>query len=174
MRLPPARSQPVSIPANPGGRPGAGLAPPARRHQHVWPASLSRRRFLAVAAGSATAGAAFGAGLLRPGGAAAEELAATPRPIPGGSPGIAAAFGTLFHVYAPGSPGLDADDAEPATITDFHGAVGLAYVSGMVTRTNKQTGEVRQLPFVDSDMRFMTGVFRGADGRRHEGTFGFI
>jgi len=39
---------------------------------------------------------------------------------------------------------------------------------------NTKTGEVRRLPFVDSDMRFMQGLFRGTDGKVHQGTFGFV
>jgi hypothetical protein len=30
------------------------------------------------------------------------------------------------------------------------------------------------LPFVDSDMRFMKGVFRGTDGRIHQGAFALV
>ncbi|HEX5071991.1 MAG TPA: hypothetical protein VFW03_02225 [Gemmatimonadaceae bacterium] len=65
-------------------------------------------------------------------------------------------------------------DAEPATITNFNGFVGLAYINGMVTRRNRVTGETVELPFLGSDMRFMTGVYRGDDGRVRRGTFGFI
>ena len=179
MRLTPPLAGPVPIFADASGFPGASLAPPHQGHAHVWPPGLSRRRFLSVAAGSVAAGVTLGSGLLRPAGVTADDDdGGTARPIPGGSPGLNAAFppppGKLFHVYAPGVPGLDPNDAEPATITDFKGSVGLAYVSGMVTRTNKTTGEVRQLPFVDSDMRFMTGVFRGTDGSLHHGTYGLI
>jgi hypothetical protein len=66
------------------------------------------------------------------------------------------------------------DDAEPATITDFNGFVGVARISGTVTRTNTATGEVLTLPFVNSDMRFMKGVFRGTDGRIHQGAFALV
>lgn len=52
--------------------------------------------------------------------------------------------------------------------------VGLAYLNGMVTRTNTATGETRLLPFANSDMRFMTGTFRGSDGQIHEGALAFI
>jgi hypothetical protein len=44
----------------------------------------------------------------------------------------------------------------------------------MVTQTNIQTGEKLRFPFVDSDMRFMKGEFRGTDGRMHHGAFAFI
>src|SRR2546423_15224197 len=62
----------------------------------------------------------------------------------------------------------------PATITNLDASVGLAYVSGMVTQTNTKTGEVVRLPFVNSDMRFMQGVFRGTDGKVHRGAFAFV
>jgi hypothetical protein len=93
-----------------------------------------------------------------------------PVPIPGGSP----VGGGFYHIFAPALPGGDPDDAEPATITNFKGLVGLAYISGMVTRTNVKTGEQQFLPFVDTDMRFMTGMFRATDGQVHQGTFGYV
>jgi len=97
---------------------------------------------------------------------------AAPVPIPGGTP----ALGGAFHVWAPAPPaaGLDPIDAEPATISDFNGFVGLAYISGTVTRRTRSTGETVELPFLGSDMRFMTGVYRGVDGRVRRATFGFI
>ena len=36
------------------------------------------------------------------------------------------------------------------------------------------TGDTATLPFLAADMRFMQGVYRGADGKAHQGTFGFI
>ena len=89
-----------------------------------------------------------------------------PIPVPG-SPLLAP-----FHVWAPIA--VDSIDAEPASITNFNGAVGIAYLSGTVRRTNLLTGEVDVLPFVDADMRFMQGVYRGVDGRPRQGTFGFV
>ncbi|HEX4184379.1 MAG TPA: hypothetical protein VHY78_00815, partial [Stellaceae bacterium] len=72
-------------------------------------------------------------------------------PIPGGSP----LLGGSFHVFAPApaSAGLDPIDAEPITITNFNGFVGLSYTSGMVTQTNTESGETLRLPFISSDMR---------------------
>jgi hypothetical protein len=105
-------------------------------------------------------------------GVAAQQTAGTPNPIPGGSPVIASRFGSLFHVYGPG--GADPPDAEPATITDFDGDVGLAFVSGSCKRTDTTTGVVQDLPFIHNDMRFMTGVFRGTDGAVHQGAFALI
>ena len=129
------------------------------------PLPVSRRQFARTAAGGAFA-AAVGSRLWIPSRAEASSFA--PVPIPGGTP----ALGGAFHVFGPAA--FDPIDAEPATITNLNAAVGLAYVSGMVTQTNTKTGEVTRLPFVDSDMRFMQGVFRGTDGKVHQGAFAFV
>ena len=133
---------------------------PARR-----PVPVSRRQFARTAAGSALA-ATVGSGLWIPSTAKAASFA--PVPIPGGTP----ALGGVYHVFGPAA--FDPADAEPATITNLDAKVGLAYVSGMVTQTNIKTGDVVRLPFVDSDMRFMQGVFRGTDGKVHQGAFAFV
>jgi hypothetical protein len=132
---------------------------------HRLPVPVSRRQFARAAAGSAFA-AAIGSGLWTP--SLVEAASFAPVPIPGGSP----VLGGAYHVFAPAV--FDPIDAEPITITNLNAKVGLAYVSGMVTRTNTKTGEVVRLPFVDSDMRFMQGVFRGTDGRVHQGAFAFV
>jgi hypothetical protein len=131
--------------------------------------TVSRRQFVRTTAGAMAAGAALGHAIW-PGAVRAAKSAGEPLPIPGGTP----ALGGAFHVYGPGAPGLDPVSAEPCTITDFNGVVGLAYISGTAQRTNNATGEVAELPFLSSDMRFMQGLFRGADGRVRRGTFGFI
>jgi len=121
-------------------------------------------------------GAVLGAGL-RPSSVAQAQGGNQPVPIPGGSPALQElGGGQLFHVFGPGpeGAGIDPITAEPSTITDFNGSIGLAYIDGMVTRTNTRTGEVRTLPMVGSDMRFMKGVFRSTDGQIHEGAFGFV
>jgi hypothetical protein len=128
--------------------------------------SISRRQF-AHAVSAAFVGATFGTGLLKPAYAQGHG-SFTPVPIPGGSP----ALGGGFHVFGPDA--FDPIDAEPATITDFNGFVGLTYVDGMVTQTNTATGEVRRLPFIASDMRFMKGDFKGTDGRIHQGAFALV
>lgn len=112
-------------------------------------------------------GATVGAGLWQPRLARAQDTHA-PVHIPGGTP----VLGGGFHVFGPGT--IDPVDAEPSSITDFNGFVGIAFISGTVTRTNTKTGEVRTLPFVNSDMRFMQGLFRGTDGQMHQGAFGFV
>ena len=129
------------------------------------PVPVSRRQFARTAAGSAFV-AAVASRLWTP--SLAEAASFAPVPIPGGSP----ALGGAYHVFGPAA--FDPIDAEPVTITNINAAVGLAYVSGMVTQTNTKTGEVARYPFVDSDMRFMQGVFRGTDGKVHPGAFAFV
>jgi hypothetical protein len=124
---------------------------------------MTRRHF----AGAVTGMAVLGSGLLKARAAQASSSFA-PVPIPGGSPGL----GGAFHVFVPNL--LDPPDAEPITITNMNGFVGLAYISGMVTQTNIQTGETLRLPFLNSDMRFMQGVFRGADGAVHQASFALV
>ena len=131
---------------------------------------VSRRHFVRSATGALAAGAALTSGVWTPLTSASEREhehdPANPVPIPIGS------FG--FHVNAPGFPGLDPVDADPSTITDFQGFTGLAYISGMVSRTDRHTQAKVELPFLFSDMRFMDGEYRGFDGRVRRGTFGFI
>ena len=130
----------------------------------------SRRQFVRSAGVLAAGAAALTTGRWMPIASAHERSddrrLPNPVPIPIGS------FG--FHVNAPGVPGLDPVDADPSTITDFHGFTGLAYISGMVVRTNRRTHETVELPFLSSDMRFMAGEYRGFDGRVRRDTFGFI
>jgi hypothetical protein len=85
-----------------------------------------------------------------------------PKPIPGGI--NIAPFG-FFHLFLPG-PGL-----EPSSITDFNGNVGIALIRGEGTGT---TAGISERLTYEVDIRFMTGLYRGLDGRNHEGTFGFF
>lgn len=141
---------------------------PTSGHRHFAQRLLSRRNFLEKS--GLTLGVLATSGLL-PELARASTLhgrnsttSATPVPIPGGlqllGPG-----GPLFHVFLP-APGV-----EPSTITNFNGFIGWAAVGGMGTHT--VGGQASHLPF-ESDMRFMTGEFVGADGRNHHGAFAFI
>jgi hypothetical protein len=131
---------------------------------------VSRRQFARAVAGTAAAGAALASGAQMPESAHSRWTFA-PVPIPGGTPGL----NGYYHIFGPSpAAGGDPIDAEPATITNFDGFVGLAYLSGKVTQTNTKTGEQELLPFVDSDMRFMKGTFRGTDKAIHEAAFGFV
>ena len=87
--------------------------------------------------------------------------------VPGGNP----FGGPAIHFGLPGP----ADNTiatlprviggEPSTITDFNGFIGVAHVEGTGTDNHGNT------LFWDADLRFMDGVFRGDDGRTHQGTF---
>jgi hypothetical protein len=134
----------------------AAVARPASvGHAHFWERALSRRQFLGAAV--AVGGAAAMSGLPMPSVAeAAAPGPGTPRPIPG-----TVAPGAPFHVILPGAGN------EPSTITDFNG------FSGIVDITGVGTGTGTDLTF-GADMRFMSGIFRGTDGRVHRGTFGFV
>jgi hypothetical protein len=139
--------------------PGLAVAP---HHQHSpGIGGLSRRGFIGGAAG--VAGALMGASLVNPVSAlAAKPNNAAPKPIPDGT----TVNGQLFH-FKPFRQGQ-----EPASITDFHGLVGVADVRGTGTATNPD-GTSETLLF-DTDMRFMKGVYVGQDGDVHSGAFGFV
>src|SRR5258705_4388566 len=141
-----------------------------RQHPPGGTRTLCRREFVRGAGGAIAAGAVLGSGLLQP--RTVHALAPDdPVPIPGGTP----ALGGAFHLYGPTPDGsFDPIDAEPSLITNFNGVVGLAYISGMVTRTKISTGERVELPFNDADMRFMQGVYRGVDGKPRQGSFALI
>jgi len=130
----------------------------------------SRRSFLRTTVGAMAAAGSVVGTAFTPSAIAKAKSNADPLPIPGGSP----LLGGAFHVYGPGAQNFDPPDSEPITITDFRGFVGVAYISGAVVRTQRSTGERVTLPFLGADMRFMQGIYRGADGKARQGTFGFI
>jgi hypothetical protein len=138
-------------------------------HVHTIDRVWSRRRFFKAAAGATAAVAVAGSGLLRPRSvAAAGPGMGLTEPIPATLELFPGVFG---HVQA---PPLTGDDTDPSTVNNFQGAAGIAFVSGLVERRNRRTGEVRTLPFLFNDMRFMKGVFRGRDGHERNATFAFI
>jgi hypothetical protein len=137
---------------------------PLHQHRHTpGPSDIDRRGFLRNAAGVA-AGAVAGSSLLSPLGAQAVTTSAEPNPIPGGT--SIPPFG-FFHFFLP------AKGAEPSTITDFRGFVGIAQVGGTGVGTDTPEDPDVGLVF-DVDLRFMKGTFVGKDGKRHRGTFGFV
>ena len=77
----------------------------------------------------------------------------------------------FIHVLAPRVFGPETDN--PITITDFSGKIGYAIIDGSGVGTNTATG-VKTHYSTNVDMRFMTGVYRGLDGRRRSGTFVFV
>jgi hypothetical protein len=118
---------------------------------------MSRRGLFGAAAGAA--GAVIAGSALKPGLAWAGN--ADPKPIPGGI----VAGGQGYHVFLPG------EGAEPSTITDFNGAIGIMDVTG--TGMGRQGGIVAPFPF-EVDVRFMQGKYIAVDGRLRRGTFAFI
>src|SRR5690242_1829800 len=113
--------------------------------------SVSRRRFLHIAAGTV---GALGAGLLWPNSAPAAGR--DPKPIPGGFANPTG--GPFVHLNIPPGPtNIAPGDGDPISITDFDGLIGAAQVQGTGTGTNTDTGETSTLLF-DSDLRFMQGV----------------
>src|SRR5262245_7130773 len=83
-------------------------------------------------------------------------------PIPGGLDFLG--NGSASHVYAHGYPGFGGDPGteDPSVISHFNGVFGLAYVRGMGTHTDKQSGVQTHLPW-EIDLRFMKGEYVGAD-----------
>jgi hypothetical protein len=136
-------------------------------HAHFWQRALSRRQFMGTSVGAAVLGALLNSGVVKPGQAVAHR-SHEPVPIPGGF----TRGGNLFHVFGPG-PNPEVDPNELSTITDFNGFIGVAFLDGEVART-LATGETETFPFLNSDMRFMKGIFRGTDGKVHHGAFAFV
>jgi hypothetical protein len=126
-------------------------------------AAVSRRRFLGTAGATGVA-IGLGSGLLTSAAAVADSggSAVLPRPIPSG---FLTPVGVFIHHHLP------ARGIEASQITDFKGTIGLAQVTG--TGTGTLNGTSSKLSF-EIDNRFMQGTYVGVDGRRHQGTFGFI
>ena len=135
---------------------------------------LSRRNLIRGAAG-----AALGAGLIRPKPAHADDdedrhgaRCSQVNPIPGGLAPFKP-FGVFIHHNPLNAATPLANINDPSQITDFDGFVGLTNIRGGGTGTNTMTGATTPLAF-RADMGFSKGKFIGTDGRRHEGTFAFV
>jgi hypothetical protein len=88
-----------------------------------------------------------------------------PLPIPGGI-GPFLPGEPFQHINLPGP--ADAPQPignDPSTITNFNGFIGVAHFEGTGTDNNGNT------LLWDADLRFMTGVYQGVDGKIHKGTF---
>ncbi len=136
--------------------PQAQSFPSHRGHAHFWQRALGRRNAIKTAVGAT--GAVLSSGLWLP--ALAEASVSgpdAPTPIPG-----VVAPGAPFHVELPGP------DNEPSSINNFNGFIGIANIDG----TGKGNDGVTYL--FDVDIRFMQGLYVGADGQNHQGTFGFF
>ncbi len=131
----------------------ADVGPASHHARHT----MSRRAFMGTMAGAA--GAAVGAGLMPSTVLAAKPPASDPVPTTSTFEPVP---GIVFHLSFFGA-GLD-----PSSITDFNGFVGVADVRG--TGVDNHGDQL----LYDTDMRFMSGVYVGVDGRVHKGTFGFV
>ena len=137
-------------------------------HHLAWHAQVSRRKFLEAAVGASVIGGAVGLGVLRPTAALAAPGIGNVLPIPT----TLAAFGVDIHVQAPPFTGADTD---PATVGNFQGSSGIAFINTTATRTHRQTGIVQEnLDSSENHMTFLQGVYRGRDGHVRDGTFSFV
>jgi hypothetical protein len=127
---------------------------------------VSRRNFLANAAGAA--GLAFWIPELgtAQGNGNSIGKSSDPKPIPGGVSPL-----NVFIHHFPAQPTATplVNLSEPSQITDFKGFVGLNRIRG----AGRGSGFTDPLAF-QTDMGFMKGQFIAADGKLHEGVFGFI
>ncbi len=148
-------------------------------------AGFSRRQFMRTAGVAGATGLALGAGFSVPvladddddrnhrdddrDGDADDKAA--PLPIPGGT---VLPFSTeTYHFFPPPAPG-NPGGAEPSSITDFRGFIGLSIVKGAGTGTNTATGATSRF-FFDTDNRFMIGRYLDmCDHREHIGAFAFL
>jgi hypothetical protein len=124
-------------------------------HAHFWEragaAGVTRGQFLRR--GTIAAGGLAGLSLLR----AAPVFAASSEPNPiAPNPNLGG-----LRLWPPERGN------EPITITDFNGSSGVTEIAGT------GTGGGQTWNF-DVDMRFMKGVYRGMDGRIHQGAFAFV
>jgi hypothetical protein len=137
-------------------------------HQHR---HLSRRALLQGAAGAGAAVVASGV----IGGAGGHRAWAADDPRPKPIPGGIVVGGQGFHVNNPGPmTGNDPTNVDDmSSITDFDGVLAVSHIQGTGVGTDKTTGLSQPMAF-DTDMRFMQGTYIGMDGKRREGSFGFI
>ena len=138
----------------------------AHRHHHLgW--HLSRRQFLGAAA--ATAGA-LATGLRIPSVLADNDTLATAAPVPipqGVTVKFSDGVSVFIHHFPSPTPNDHLPISEPSQITDFNGVVGTCRVRGTGIGTS---GPLHY----QVDNGFMSGLYRGADGLMHHGTFAFI
>jgi hypothetical protein len=144
-----------------------GIHTAVARHR-AWHAQLSRRQFLEAAVGASVLSGVLGARLLRPVSASAAPGIGNVLPIPT----TVNVFGVDIHVQSPPFSGANTD---PATVWNFQGAAGIAFMNTTATQTHRRTGVVQAA--LDSHMNhitFLQGVYQGRDGHIREGTFSFV
>jgi hypothetical protein len=137
---------------------------------HRW----SRRQFLQASGlllGAVTAGFPWG----RRTALAAKPGSGIPSQLLDGSQDLEDFFGIPIPFFRPieVNPFAAAFDpvANPTTIWDFNGALGLIAANGVSDPDHNSDGVAR---FWNCDVRVMTGVFRDRAGRSQQGTFCFF
>lgn len=138
-------------------------------HHHPW----SRRQFLqgSVALLGTVASLGFSQGTVL----AAKPGTGIPKPLPDFSPLLFDVFGVDIPFFLP----IEVDPftgeldplANPSTITDFNGFIGLVEAAGVSDAENNADGVPRTWA---CDVRFMEGVFADRAGRKQRGAFGFF
>ena len=158
--------------ANHPSKSGASVPHLLSTHSHHQP--LSRRRFFQTSGlfvGAVASGLPWDARTAL----AAHRESELPSQLPDFSPILKG----LFEVEIPAHLPTEVDPfagtvepvANPSMIWDFDGALGLTEASGVSDPKNNSDGVARRWA---CDVRFMTGVFQGRDGRKQHGTFGFV
>ena len=151
-----------------------GVSAPHLVHHHGHHQRWSRRQFLQASGlllGAVAAGFPWGGGTTL----AAKPGSGLPKQIPGFSPLLKDEFGLEIPFFL--APEVDPftsngdSVANPTTIWDFNGTLGLIEADGVSDRSHNSDDMARRWA---CDVRFMTGVFRDRAGRTQQGTFCFL
>jgi hypothetical protein len=137
---------------------------------HQW----SRRQFLQASSlllGAVAAGFPWGGGTAL----AAKPASGIPSQLPDGSQVLEDSSGLPIPLFRPIEvnpfAGVFDPVANPTTIWDFNGALGLIAAHGVSDPDHNSDGVAR---FWNCDVRFMRGVFRDRGGHTQQGTFCFF
>jgi hypothetical protein len=145
-----------------------------RDHPRQAEMALGRRRLMLGSAGALAGAALAEAAVAPPIVAASGAPLPAPKPIPGG---FQIPNGPFLHVFAPGPVGvvlpftgvpLEGLNVEPNTITDFNGAVAVAFHVGAAIGSDGRRYDL------ETDLRAFEGTYVAEDGSRRHGTFALI
>jgi hypothetical protein len=150
-----------------------GVSAPHLLHHHGhqrW----SRRQFLQASSllvGAVAAGFPWGGGTAL----ATKPGSGLPSQLPDFSPLLKDELGLEIPFFLPAEVDPFTSDvdsvANPTTIWDFNGSLGLIEADGVSDPNHNSDGVARRWA---CDVRFMTGVFRDRAGRTQQGTFCFL
>jgi hypothetical protein len=147
-----------------------GVNAPHLSHHHGYH-RWSRRQFLQASGlllGAVATGFPWGGGTAL----AAKPGSGIPSQLPDGSQDLEDFFGLPIPFFRPIEvnpfAGVFDPVANPTTIWDFNGALGLIAANGVSDPDHNSDGVAR---FWNCDVRFMRGVFRDRGGHTQQGTF---